>query len=219
MTALVSRDCDDRPLATGLDRSRRLLKPTRFDPPTLTPIATSKDFADQHAEQLAAAMAVAHEEGLRAARAEVDATVAAHESARRGLESAVVALRRVTAQLQQHDGESIAQVQEQAVLFGVSLAEELLGRELASCDDVVLGAVERAIMLVPDRGEITLRLNAADLAVVSERTGSLPGITDRVVLVPDVTVERGGCVAVCGPLRIDAQLSPALERVRAALQA
>jgi flagellar assembly protein FliH len=210
----ASSSTTDRPL----DRSRRLLKPTRFDPPTLTPIASAHDIADQHADQLAAAMAVAREEGLRAARAEVAAAVGAHDAARRELEAAVVALQRAAALLLEHDTDSITGVQEQAVLFGVGLAEELLGRELESNDELVTAAVERAINLVPDRGDIVLRLNAADVAVVNAFTAGMPSIADRVVLVQDAAVERGGCVAVVGPLRIDTQLTPALERVRAALR-
>jgi flagellar assembly protein FliH len=202
-----------------LDRSRRLLKPTRFDPPTLVPVASARDIADQHADRLAAAMAVAREEGLRAARVEIAEAIAGHEAARRDLEVAAAALRRAAAQLADRDGETITGVQEQAVLFGVSLAEELLGRELNSCDDVVIAAVERAMTLVPDRGEVTLRLHADDLALVAAFTAEMPAIEGRVVLVPDVAVERGGCVAVVGPLRIDAQLTPALERVRASLRA
>ena len=200
------------------DRTRRLLKPTRFDPPTLTPIATARDIADQHADQLAAAMAVAREEGLRAARSEVQAAIAAQQAASRGLEAAAAALRRAVDELERRDGDTIEGVQEQAVMFAVSLAEELVGRELRSCDDLAIAAVERAMTLTPDRGEVVLRLNAADLTVVQEFTDAVPSVAGRVVLVADVAVERGGCIAVVGPLRIDAQLTPALDRVRAQLR-
>jgi len=200
------------------DRSRRLLKPTRFDPPTLTPVATAKDIADQHADQLAAAMAVAREEGLRAAQAEVAAAVAAHQAATRELAAAASALHRAAAQVLDRDTETLADVQRQTVMFAVSLAEEMLGRELEATDELVVAAVERAMSLMPDRGEVTLRLHSADLRIVADFIETLPSFGDRVVLVPDVAVERGGCVAVVGPLRIDAQLGPAFERVRAALR-
>jgi len=159
----------------------------------------------------------AHEEGLRAARAEVDASVAAHEAARRRLESAAAALMRVTEQVARHDREAIDAVAHQAVLFGVSVAEELLGRELRSNDDTVMASVQRAIALVPDRGEVVVRLHPADLEIVRQEveqwsTGGLD-----IALVPDQAVARGGCVAAVGPLRIDAQLAPALDRVRIAL--
>ncbi len=195
----------------------RLLRPTRFEPPSLTAITSTRDLLDQHAEELAAALRDAREEGLRAARAEVDAAISAHEAARRGLAFAAAALTRVAEQVAQHDREAIDAVQHQAVVFGVSVAEELLGRELRSCDDTVLASVQRAVALVPDRGEVVVKLHPADLAVVQAEidqwsTGGL-----EISLAADQSIGRGGCVAVVGPLRIDAQLTPALDRVRAAL--
>lgn len=200
-------------------RPKALLRPTRFEPPTLTTISNTRDLLDQHAEELAAARIAAREEGLAAARAEVDAAVAAHDAARRRLESAAAALQRVAAQVAQHDGEAIAEVQHQAVLFGVSVAEELLGRELRSVDDIAVAAVERAVALVPDRGEVVIRLHPNDLATVGEHTSGWSTGGLSLQLVADVAIQPGGCVAVVGPLRIDAQLAPALDRVRAQLSA
>lgn len=200
-------------------RPKLLLRPTRFEPPTLTTISNTRDLLDQHAEELAAARRAAHEEGLAAARAEVDAIIAGHDAARRRLESAAAALQRVAGQVAGHDREAIDEVQHQAVLFGVSVAEELLGRELRSVDDTVVAAVERAVALVPDRGDIVIRLHPNDLATVTEHTSgwSMGGLSLQ--LVADAAIQAGGCVAVVGPLRIDAQLAPALERVRAQLSA
>lgn len=200
------------------DRPRRLVKPTRFDPPSLTPLRSERDVLDHHAEQLAAAMAVAREEGMRSARAEVDAAVQFHQSAARRFEQAVVALSSAAAQLEAHDDDSIAGLQQHAVMFGLSLAEELIGRELRSCDDTVIASVERAMSLAPDRGTISLRLHPDDLAVV-EAQAAEGGLGGRLELVPDPTVARGGCVAMVGPLRVDAQLDGALARARAALVA
>lgn len=199
--------------------TKGLLRPTRFEPPSLTAISSTRDLLDQHAEALAAAHRAAHEEGLRAARAEVDAAVARHEAARQRLESAAAALTRVAEQVAQHDREAIDAVQHQAVVFGVSVAEELLGRELRSFDDTVMASVQRAVALVPDRGEVVVRLHPADLAVVQAETDQWSTGGLAITLAPDQAIARGGCVAIVGPLRIDAQLTPALDRVRAALAA
>ncbi len=204
--------------ATALTlRTGGLARPTRFEPPSLTAIASSRDLLDQHAEELAAMRRAAHEEGLRAARAEVDAAIAQHEAARRRLESAATALLRVADQVAQHDREAIDAVQHQAVLFGVSVAEELLGRELRSFDDAVMASVERAIALVPDRGEVVVRLHPGDLAVVQAEVDQWSTGGLAISLVADQSVAPGGCVAVVGPLRIDAQLGAALDRVRTTL--
>jgi flagellar assembly protein FliH len=196
-------------------RPRALLRPTRFDPPVLAPVKSSRDVRDQHADQLAAAMAVAREEGLRLARAEVAAAVAHHEQAARRLEQLTQALSAAVDQVRGHDREAIDAVQHQAVMFGVAVAEELLGRELRSCDDTVTAAIERAVSFVPDRGEIILRVSPTDLEVASAFTTQFAPLAERVRFEPDPAIGRGGCVAVVGPLRIDAQLAAALDRVRA----
>lgn len=207
-----------RGAATALTlRPGGLARPTRFEPPSLTAITSSRDLMDQHAEELAAMRRAAHEEGLRAARAEVDAAVAEHHAARRRLESAAASLMRVAEQVSQHDREAIDAVQHQAVLFGVSVAEEMLGRELRSFDDTVLASVERAVALVPDRGEVVVRLHPADVEVVRAEVDQWSTGGLDITLVADQSVAPGGCVAVVGPLRIDAQLGSALDRVRVAL--
>jgi flagellar assembly protein FliH len=200
-------------------RPRALLRPTRFDPPVLGPGSGSRDVRDVHAEQLAAAMSVAREEGLRAARKQVDAALAAHEQARRGFEAAAAALMAAADQLRRHDADSIETVQQQAVMFGVSLAEELIGRELRGCDDTVLGTIERAVAFVPERGTVLLRVHPADAHVVNAENGTWERLRSRLEVVPDPAIERGGCVVAVGPLRIDAQLGPALARVQAVLGA
>ncbi len=198
-------------------RPRALLRPTRFDPPVLVQSSGGRDVRDQHAEQLAAAMSVAREDGLRKARTEVDATIARYDAAQRGLLSVTRALLQAVDQLQAHDGEAIERVQHQAVMFGAALAEELIGRELRMSDDVVTATVDRAIAFAPDRGGIILRVHPSDLAVAREHAEGIDQIAGRVDLVGDPAIEPGGCVATVGPLRIDAQVGVALERVRAVL--
>jgi flagellar assembly protein FliH len=46
---------------------------------------------------------------------------------------------------------------------------------------------------------------------------ALAALPPSVTVVADDAVERAGAVAECGPRRVDAQLSTALARVRAAL--
>jgi flagellar assembly protein FliH len=71
------------------------------------------------------------------------------------------------------------------------------------------------LSLVPARGEVIARLHPDDLTTVVEHGVGLPG--REVALVADPAVERGGAVVEVGPCRIDAQVGPALGRVRSAL--
>jgi flagellar assembly protein FliH len=163
---------------------------------------------------LAAATERAHHEGLQAAKRQVDAIVAEHTHARVQLEAATRSLGLALDQLSRRDASELEELQHQAVLFGVALCEELVGRELNSCDDAVAAAIERAMRLVPDRGTVALRVHPATFVAAREIVADNPELRGRAQLVADPLVESGGCVAVVGPLQIDAQMGPALARVR-----
>lgn len=198
----------EAPTLTGLN-NRPLKRPARFDPPILTDRGRRND---EYSRQMAAATERAHRAGLQAAQREVDAVVAAHKHAREQLEAATRALALALNQVTRRDAGELEELQHQAVLFGIALGEDLVGRELRSCDDAVAAAIQRAMRLVPDRGTVSLRVHPATFAAAGEIVaGELHG---RAELVADPLVESGGCIAVVGPLRIDAQIGPALARVR-----
>lgn len=197
---------------------RAVLRPLRFEPPTLLAPAPRADQSDERARQLAAAFADARSDGLRAARDEVDRVIADHDIARRALERAATALTQAAEDLASRDSALTDQLHDAAVRLAVGIAEELIGRELRACDDAVVDAVARAARLLPDRGSVELRVHPDDIAAAvpaAERAG----LEHRAEVVADDLVEPGGCVAVAGPLRVDSQIGPALDRVRAALRA
>lgn len=103
----------------------------------------------------------------------------------------------------------------QLVEFAVQVAEAVIGRELALSSTPALDSLRRALQMAPDRGEIVARLHPDDAAIVESVEHLVPG---RVVTTtPDPSVERGGAVVQVGRCRIDAQIGPALQRVRDAL--
>ena len=101
--------------------------------------------------------------------------------------------------------------------LAVDVAEVLVGHELASVDAPALDAVRRALQLAPQRGDIVVHLSPADMELVHAVAPLAPGRSVEVVA--DGSVERGGCLLRVGSCTIDAQLAPALERVRTALGA
>jgi flagellar assembly protein FliH len=193
--------------------TRPLGRPARFEPQQLAEWNPT-GVIDEHARQLAAAMNSAREEGLLMARAEVEAAVAAHDGACRDLEAAAAALLAASLQLRARDQDDLTGIEDQVIRFGVELAEQLVGRELASCDDVLVASISRAMGLVPERGEIVLRVNPLDAAHARAAVDGTADLAGRTVIINDSLVERGGCITVVGALRIDAQLNPALGRVR-----
>ena len=70
--------------------------------------------------------------------------------------------------------------------------------------------------LVTD-GPVVVRLNPADLERIPE--SALAQVPDHVRVVGDPAVEPAGAIADAGVSRVDAQLGPALQRVREVLGA
>lgn len=195
----------------GTTQRTALLRPTRFQPPRLATLA----------EQVAARNApdpemleAAREEGRRAAEAVLAAEVANHRHATAQMQAAASVFANALDQIEHVDLGTLHDFQQQVLSLALQLAEHVVGRELQACDDVVLGAVERALSLVPERGDVVLRVHPGDLAIVLESAASMGHRAGDVQIVADADVSRGGCVASCGPLQVDAQLPAVFARLR-----
>ena len=193
-------------------RTRSLARPARFEPQQL--VDSRPSALDEHARQFIAAMEAARVEGLALARVEVEAVVAEHVAMTRELALLRAALAAAVDQLATRDRDDLSGIEEQAVHFAIELAEQLVGRELTTTDEQLAAAMMRAMSLAPRRGAIVLRINPLDCNTADSMLEDGQELAGRVEIVADATVERGGCIAVVGPLQIDAQLGPALQRVR-----
>jgi flagellar assembly protein FliH len=104
----------------------------------------------------------------------------------------------------------------EAVDLAFDLLEVLVGDELAHRDSPVHSAVARAIALVPDADDIRVRVHPGTLLTTAE-LGAFAS-AGSVSVLPDPSVEPTGCVVEAGACRIDAQIGPALARVRNVLE-
>ena len=80
-----------------------------------------------------------------------------------------------------------------------------------------LGLAGVAGLVVPSTAAYAAVEAANDLVVTNYRpvpAGWPDAHRLTITVVADPTVERGGCVMTAGPTRIDAQIQPALDRVR-----
>jgi flagellar assembly protein FliH len=102
--------------------------------------------------------------------------------------------------------------------LALQLAEAIIGRELELSSKPWRDAMRRALMLAPPETEIRLRLHPDDAAAAHTDETLMNDLSPLVRIVPDHSVERSGAIADAGSCRIDAQISSALERVRASLQ-
>lgn len=120
-------------------------------------------------------------------------------------------------ELARQDGLTLDGITDSVLDLAYGLVESLLGRELELSAEPVRDALKRAITLAPDRGAIRARLNPDDVNVVSAIADQLvPGRT--VEILADHGIERGGCVLEVGACSVDAQIAPALARVREVLK-
>ena len=168
--------------------------------------------------------AVGWAQGRRAAEeaAQREAAAAAAERAEVAAlsqSSLLSALRALTAAADALESRAVVPATELSaavVAHSFELAQVLLGRELTLATDPGIDAIRRALVLVPENRPVTVRLHPDDASVT--RVGLAAAELGRdVLIVADPAVERGGAVVDCDATRVDAQLGPALERVREVL--
>jgi flagellar assembly protein FliH len=195
----------------------------RFADPTL-----ERAFQEAAAEAREAARAegyaVGWAEGRRAATEQVRVTARESDRNRQaGIDAQTLAVRTALRAID-HAAHSLeeravtpaCELREAVLHAAVELTETLLGRELAIAAEPGMDAVRRALDLLPTGRPVTMRLNPVDAGVVREVLAAMPAgeLGREVLVVADASVEPAGCVAECDAMRVDAQLSTALDRVR-----
>jgi flagellar assembly protein FliH len=168
--------------------------------------------------------AVGWAQGRRAAEeaAQREAAIAAAERAEfaaRSQASLVSALRALTAAADALEGRAVAPAAELSaavVATSFELAQALIGRELTLATEPGIDAIRRALPLAPENRPVTARLHPDD---ASAARSALPtaNLGREVLIVADPSIEPGGAVVDCDATRVDAQLGPALDRVREVL--
>ncbi|MGY1840531.1 MULTISPECIES: FliH/SctL family protein [unclassified Modestobacter] len=185
-----------------------------------------------YAEQLARLREEARREGWAAGHAEglvaAEQVVAAAERAaeerladvqarwERRLASATAALGAAVERLDAIAAPVVDELRDDVLDTVVTLVGDLLGREVATADAAGLDALRRALTLCPTDVPVVVRLHPDDLAEVPP--AALADLPPAVRVIGDPDVERAGALAQAGTLRVDAQLSAAVERVRAVLR-
>jgi flagellar assembly protein FliH len=181
------------------------------------PLASAADAAAVSDQAREEAARVGYEDGfqagLKAGAAEVQARAAAAAGA---VDAALIALESAAAQLATREAAGVADVEQRITALALQIAQAVVGREVATSPTAGRDAILRALQLAPEGTAALVRINPVDLDTV----GELARITNRAIsLIPDPAVEQGGCVLEAGPCRIDAQVGPALARVREVLGA
>ena len=165
------------------------------------------------AERLDAVRQEGYEDGFTAG---LEAARASTEAARQeALGKVAEALQQAAVAIEAGRVNAIAVVEEDAATLAVELTRTLVDHELSLAEGEVTAAIRRALRLTAPGEDLVVRLHPDE---VIDATELQVHVTDcRVTVVPDESVEPGGCVIDAGPCRIDAQIESALARVRWAL--
>jgi flagellar assembly protein FliH len=214
--ARMSADLRTSPFVSGLGLDPRLVDPTLE--------AVVADAVDR---ARVAGREEGRREGLEAARQEIAEQIAAHEAAlaaqiqaeqsRRDQElaRAVAALRRSAADFDAREATALADLDHSVATLAVEIAEVLVGRHLELGKWSAREAVLRALALAPRQSVATVRVHPDSTLHLTDVSGAVPG--GSVTVVADPSIEPGGCIVEAGNRTIDAQVGPALRRLREVL--
>lgn len=151
-------------------------------------------------------------------RGRADGEQAAHARARKEVETAVSAARRVVQQVREARESWEKQLEENLVALSTAIARQIMDRELEGDLDSYRALVRKAVATFPLDHSVKIRAHPYDLAKLTRaHDGQTPSPDDtdgrEVRWTADEEVIPGGCV-VEGPDRIvDGRVDEALERI------
>ena len=153
----------------------------------------------------------ARQEGLAAGRAEAAAATAA----------AVARLQTLAEELAAHKPVLYAEARSQVLELTLALVRKILGPLAAAAPDAVVQVVERALQLLSDREQLTIRVHPDDLKVLLDAKPQLLTTVDgiqRLTVVEDPSVQPGGCLVQTPTTEIDARLDTQLQELARSLR-
>jgi flagellar assembly protein FliH len=178
--------------------------------------AVAEGHAEGHIAGYAAGMAVAEAEAHVAAEQAAQRAAAAEARREAQLADALDALAAAAEEFRRREAVSLAEIECVVADLALGVARTILDHELSVSANPGREAIVRALVLAPDDCPATARLHPDDVAALGPLEGV--GAGRSLVVVADPSVERGGCVVDAAGRQVDAQISPALDRVAAVLR-
>jgi flagellar biosynthesis/type III secretory pathway protein FliH len=167
--------------------------------------------AEKQAEQIRRrAREESRAEGLENAKKEIDEQSCA----------SALLLDSLMTQMKTQEAELMRLLTPRLANLATELAEKILHREIEKDSSVVARQAEEAISRIVGREKLIIRTNPADEGVMKQHKSVLlkmfDGI-DKVEIIADPKVQRGGCIVETDLIRVDAQPSSQLEAARKTL--
>lgn len=106
--------------------------------------------------------------------------------------------------------------------LAADLAQKIIHREIDKDSSIVTSQAEEAIGKILEREKLVIRVNPADVELMKQHKPVLLGMfdgIDKIEVVGDKKIERGGCTVETNLVRVDAQPKSQLEAARKTLLA
>jgi flagellar assembly protein FliH len=165
--------------------------------------------ARAHAEA-AAVTEAAFNEGLRRGMEEGERRF------RESIRESVEVLRSAATRVDQSHKEFLDQIEPQLIRLAASIASKIIERESSLSGDLVQRTVRAALEKIVDEEQVVVRVNPKDLDTLrkyrTELTQEFDSIT-RIDVVPDASIDAGGCIAQTDSVRVDGRLASQLEKI------
>jgi flagellar assembly protein FliH len=144
----------------------------------------------------------AREEGLAEARARVEPALEAVAEAER--------------QIRAREDDFLRAAERSAVELALAIAEKIVGAAVSARPETVLEVVAGALLRTAARHRLVIEVNPEDLELVSESAEGLAarlGGVQRLDVVAERRIERGGCIVRTEEGEIDARIGSQLHRL------
>jgi len=174
------------------------------------PGKTVSEIEDVERRAYEEAFAKGREAGLAAAKVESDKQLKALKTQVERMEAAIGQLAQPLAQVD-------AEVEQQLLTLALTIARQLVRRELKADPAQVIAIVRETVALLPAAArDVRVHLHPEDAAVVRERLAA-PTADRAWTMVEDPVMTRGGCKVTTDTAVIDARVEPRLNEVIAAM--
>ncbi len=134
------------------------------------------------------------------------------EEARRkneeNLQAASQTIRSLVAELKAREAELVRMLTPRLANLATELAGKIIHREIDKDSSIVISQAEEAINRILERDKLILRVNPADTDLMKKHKAALMDMfdgIDKIEVIADAKVERGGCVVETNLVRVDAQ--------------
>ena len=171
--------------------------------------------AEHFGDRLSAIEREAYERGFSAGEK------AGFELGKQKAETTFRALGQILKELEDLKRRLFEETEEEILKLTLAIARKVIDKELSVRDDIVKGAVSRAVELAGKASSMIVRLNPADMETIKSYVPELENKSldkRRIVLLEDGTIGRGGCVVETENATIECTIEASLKEIEERLK-